>query len=432
MQQKQTNNQLALAVITALFFMWGFLTSLNDILIPHLKAVFELNYTQSMLIQFTFFSAYFIMSMPSGKIVSSFGFKRGIIIGLVVSGIGALMFYPAAALPSYGLFLTALFVLASGITLLQVAANPYVAALGNPDTSSSRLNLAQAFNSLGTTIAPYLGGLLILAIAVKGADQLAAMEPSALAAYKTAEAQSVQMPYIGLAAILFLLAGVISWFNLPKISNEEDGDHGTFMGALKVRHLRLGVVGIFVYVGAEVAIGSFLVSYMSQDFIAGFSEAQAAKYVSYYWGGAMIGRFIGSALMQKIDAGKLLGIFSIVAALLVGTSILTTGHIAMWAILSVGLFNSIMFPTIFTLGIKKMGRLTGRASSLLVMAIVGGALIPVLQGVLADNIGIHLAFFLPLLCYLYIAYYGFAGSRISTDDDLPAQVSDTELSPAEA
>lgn len=432
MQQKQTNNQLALAVITALFFMWGFLTSLNDILIPHLKAVFELNYTQSMLIQFTFFSAYFIMSMPSGKIVSSLGFKRGIIIGLSVSGIGALMFYPAAALPSYGLFLTALFVLASGITLLQVAANPYVAALGNPDTSSSRLNLAQAFNSLGTTIAPYLGGLLILAVAVKGADQLAAMAPSELAAYKTAEAHSVQMPYIGLAAILFLLAGVISWFNLPKIANEEDGDHGTFMGALKVRHLRLGVFGIFVYVGAEVAIGSFLVSYMSQDFIAGFAEAQAAKYVSYYWGGAMIGRFIGSALMQKIDAGKLLGIFSIVAAALVGTSIMTTGHVAMWSILAVGLFNSIMFPTIFTLGIKKMGRLTGRASSLLVMAIVGGALIPVLQGALADSIGIHMAFFLPLLCYLYIAYYGFAGSRIATDEDLPAQAVEGELNPAEA
>ena len=405
----------ALIVVTALFFMWGFLTALNDILIPHLKAVFVLNYTQTMLIQFTFFSAYFVMSLPSGKIVSLFGYQPGIIIGLVTSAIGAFLFYPAASLHSYPLFLTALFVLASGITLLQVAANPYVAALGDPDTASSRLNLAQAFNSLGTTIAPYLGGILILSTSVLSAEQMAAMNPHDLAVYQQGEAESVQMPYIFLGLTLLVLAGVIAMFKLPRILDTEYDDtseqHGTFKDVLKFSHLRLGVIGIFVYVGAEVAIGSFLVNYLAEDFIAGFTERQAAKYVSYYWGGAMIGRFIGSALMQRMNPGRLLGLAAGIAAALVATTILSSGFIAMWAVLAVGLFNSIMFPTIFTLGIRKLGNLTGRASSLLVMAIIGGAVVPLLQGGLADIIGIQYGFVLPFICYLYILWYGFVGSK---------------------
>ena len=394
--------RIPLSIVTMLFFMWGFLTCLNDILIPHLKGVFDLNYTQIMLIQFTFFGAYFIMSIPSGEIISKVGYQRGIVIGLLTCAVGALLFYPAASFISYPLFLTALFVLASGITLLQVAANPYVAVLGKPETASSRLNLTQAFNSLGTTVAPYFGGVLILS-SVAG---LTAKE----------EAAMVQMPYVGLAVALAVLAFVIWKSKLPVIAAVEDhhAKAGKLSDALKYRHLVLGAVGIFVYVGAEVSIGSFLVNFFGQSDIAGLAPVAAAGFVSYYWGGAMIGRFIGSALLQKINAGKLLGYFSLVASALVFTTVFTTGHFAMWTILCVGLFNSVMFPTIFTLGIDGLGKLTSQGSSILIMAIVGGAIIPVAQGALADNFGIQHAFILPAICYLYIVYYGFIGSRHSS------------------
>ncbi len=379
--------------------MWGFITCLNDILIPHLKALFSLNYTQIMLIQFTFFGAYFIMSIPSGSIIAKVGYQKGIVIGLLTSAVGALLFYPAASAISYPLFLTALFVLASGITLLQVAANPYVAVLGKAETASSRLNLTQAFNSLGTTVAPYFGGVLILS-SVAG---LSARE----------EAAMVQLPYVGLAIALAVLAVVIWKSNLPVIASVEDhhAKSGKLTDALKHRHLVLGAVAIFVYVGAEVSIGSFLVNFLGQSDIAGLPQATAAGFVSYYWGGAMIGRFIGSALLQKVNAGKLLGVFALVASGLVVATIMSTGTVAMWMILSVGLFNSIMFPTIFTLGIDGLGKLTSQGSSILIMAIVGGALIPLAQGALADSYGIHTAFIIPAVCYLYIVFYGFVGSR---------------------
>ncbi len=393
------NFRVPLAVVTMLFFMWGFLTCLNDILIPHLKGVFDLNYTQVMLIQFTFFTAYFIMSIPSGKIINLLGYQNGIVIGLVTAGVGAFLFYPAASVPSYPLFLTALFVLASGITLLQVAANPYVAVLGKPETASSRLNLTQAFNSLGTTVAPFFGGLLIL----NGSGILTPQ----------AEAASVKMPYIGLGIALMVLAFAMAKFKLPVIATVEDhhAKAGKLKDALKHRHLVLGTGAIFLYVGAEVSIGSFLVNFMGQPEIAGLQEAAAAGFVSYYWGGAMVGRFVGSALLQKVNAGKLLGIFALVASALVFATVLTTGYVAMWTILCVGLFNSIMFPTIFTLGIDGLGKLTSQGSSVLIMAIVGGAIIPLAQGALADTYGIQHAFILPALCYLYIVYYGFKGSR---------------------
>lgn len=393
------NYKVPLAVVTMLFFMWGFLTCLNDILIPHLKGVFDLNYTQIMLIQFTFFGAYFIMSIPSGSIIAKVGYQKGIVIGLLTSAVGALMFYPAASAISYPLFLSALFVLASGITLLQVAANPYVAVLGKAETASSRLNLTQAFNSLGTTVAPYFGGVLIL-------SSVAGMTPME-------EAAMVQMPYVGLAIALALLAVVIWKSKLPVIASVEDhqAKSGKLTDALKYRHLVLGAVGIFVYVGAEVSIGSFLVNFLGQADIAGLPEATAAGFVSYYWGGAMVGRFIGSALMQKINAGKLLAVASLAAFVLVLTTVLTGGQFAMWTILSVGLFNSIMFPTIFTLGIDGLGKLTSQGSSILIMAIVGGAIIPVAQGALADSFGIQHAFILPAICYLYIMYYGWSGHK---------------------
>lgn len=411
----QSTNYRAMAMVTTLFFMWGFLTCLNDILIPHLKSIFDLNYAQVMLVQFAFFSAYFIFSFPSGKIIDFFGYKKAMVAGLVTMGIGALMFVPAAAVPSFALFLAALITLAAGMTILQTSANPYVTVLGPPRTASSRLNLTQAFNSLGTTVAPWFGKILILgAVAAPVAiEVLRSMPPDQLHAYRVSQAASVKMPYIGLALALFALAVVIALFNLPKIASAEaHGEvHDSVWGH---RHLVLGAVGIFVYVGAEVSIGSFLVNYFHSADIGNLSLSQAAGLLTYYWLGAMVGRFIGSALLQKIRTGTLLGFNAIVACLLVTASMLTFGHFAMWTILLVGLFNSIMFPSIFTLGVDGLGPLTGDGSALLIAAIVGGAIIPELQGLLADRIGIHHAFILPVLCYLYIAYYGFRGSKRRT------------------
>jgi FHS family L-fucose permease-like MFS transporter len=411
------NYSAALVVLTSLFFMWGFITCLNDILIPHLKTVFSLNYTQVMLIQFTFFTAYFVVSLPSGLIVEKVGYKRGIVIGLIAAGIGCLMFYPAAGTRSYPIFLSALFVLASGITLLQVSANPYVAILGKPQTASSRLTLTQAFNSLGTTVAPLFGSLLILSVAAKTSEELAALNPADLTAYQLAEAASVQVPYLWLAAALFAIAAFFAVVKLPVIE-ATSGQAQTSSGASydtqhpsawKYPHLVLGAVAIFVYVGGEVAIGSFLVNFLGQPYIAGLSAADAGRYLSFYWGGAMVGRFVGSFVMRYIAPGKVLAFNACVASLLVLTAMLFSGHVSMWAILAVGLFNSIMFPTIFTLAVDGLGKHTGQGSGILCMAIVGGAVVPVIQGVFADTIGIQPAFFLPILCYLYIAFYGLKG-----------------------
>ncbi len=416
-------NRLAFGVVTAVFFMWGFITALNDVLVPHLKSVFSLDYTQIMLIQFTFFGTYFLMALPSGKVMSLFGYKNSIIVGLCISGIGALLFYPAAAIPSYGMFLAALFVLATGITLLQVAANPYVSLLGEERTASSRLNLSQALNSLGTTIAPKWFGPLILSGVVMSAAAFAKLDEAHQTIYRTQQAHMVQLPYIGIAITLFALAAVVYLFHLPVITAVEE--HAAevahpFRSALRHRHLFFGVIGIFVYVGAEVSIGSFMINYISLPGIGNMPEVKAAGFVSLYWGGAMIGRFIGSALLQRANPRRLLGLFACVAAILVTTTMLSSGMLAVWSVVAIGLFNSIMFPNIFTLGIEGLGPLTGRASSLLVMAIVGGAVIPVLQGMLADRFGVHRAFILPLLCYLYIVFYGFKGSRLDVAPMVPA------------
>lgn len=407
------SGKAAMAMITALFFAWGFLTALNDILVPHLKSIFDLSYAEVMLIQFSFFSAYFVFGIPAGKVVEGIGYKRSIVLGLLVGALGALLFIPAASEPSFPLFLAALIVLAAGITTLQVAANPYVAVLGPPETASSRLNLTQAFNSLGTTIAPYVGSLFILSSAPLAVEAIRRLPPPELQAYRLQQASSVKLPYLGFAITLIVIGAIIARFKLPTISNEhtnqlEAGKH--LPSIWKQKHLVLGAAAIFVYVGAEVSIGSFLVNYMSQPYIANIPVQMAARYVSLYWGGAMVGRFIGSGLLQKVRTGTLLGIFAIVAALLVSISMLTMGGVAMWSILAVGLFNSIMFPSIFTLGIDGLGPLTGEGSGILICAIVGGALIPELQGILADRMGIHHAFFLPVLCYMYILFYAFWGS----------------------
>jgi FHS family L-fucose permease-like MFS transporter len=418
--QPQKTNYGAMAMVTTLFFAWGFLTCLNDILIPHLKSIFDLNYARVMLVQFAFFGAYFVFSFPSGKIIDYFGYKRAMVIGLIVMGIGALLFVPASAVPSFPLFLGALITLAAGMTVLQTSANPYVAVLGPPRTASSRLNLTQAFNSLGTAVAPWFGAILIIGAAATPVtvEVLRTMSPEQLQSYRIAQAASVKGPYIGLAIALFVLAVIIAMFKLPTIASAEA--HGEVHDSVwRYRHLVLGAVGIFVYVGAEVSIGSFLANYFNQPEIGNLTIKDAASMIWYYWFGAMVGRFIGSALLQKISTGKLLAFNAVAASALVVTSMLTTGHIAVWTILAVGLFNSIMFPSIFTMAIEGLGPLTGDGSGLLVAAIVGGAIIPLLQGYLADSIGIHHAFILPAVCYLYIAYYGLFGCRHSTAKVVP-------------
>jgi FHS family L-fucose permease-like MFS transporter len=401
-----------LATVTTLFFMWGFLTCLNDILVPHLKSIFDLTYARVMLIQFAFFGAYFLFSIPSAKIIDWIGYQRSMVAGLLTMGLGAFLFVPAASVPSYPLFLGALIVLAAGITCLQVAANPYVTVLGRPETASSRLNLTQAFNSLGTFLAPFFGGLLILSSAPKTMDEIRAMAPDALQVYRLHEAATVKTPYVGLGIALVVLAAAIGSFKLPKI---EHAQHkvGEKVNDSIWRHPNLifGAIAIFVYVGGEVAIGSFLVNYFGQPEIGGLTEKVAASFVAFYWGGAMVGRFIGSALLQKVSTRGLLGICAVCAASLVAISMLTTGHFAMYSIILVGFFNSIMFPSIFTLGVAELGPLTGDGSGVMIMAIVGGAIVPVAQGAIADRIGIHHAFFLPVICYLYILFFALSGSR---------------------
>ena len=406
-----SSSGVALSVVTTLFFIWGFVTALNDVLVPHFKAIFGLKYAGASLIQTFFFAGYFIFSIPAARLIDTIGYKKTMVVGVIIMAVAALLFIPCASVASYPLFLAALVVLACGITALQVAANAYVAVLGSPETASSRLNLAQAFNSLGTTIAPWLGAAFILSAPHENGDALNQLSGAALQAYRIHEASSVKLPYLLIGLTLILLAATIAMFKLPPLPGAER--HGKIPGESIWKHpqLVLGAVGIFVYVGAEVSIGSYLINYFSQANIGNISEIAAAKYVSLYWGGAMIGRFIGSALLQKFRTGTILGIAAIAACLLVSTSILSLGATAMWSIIFVGLFNSVMFPSIFTLGIAELGPLTGDGSGLLIMAIVGGALIPLAQGRLADVIGLHHAFVLPAICYLYIVFYAFRGSR---------------------
>ena len=422
-----STNRNAMAMVTTLFFMWGFVTSLNDVLIPHLQDIFNLSYAGAMLVQVFFFFGYFVFALPAGKLVEWIGYKKTMVTGLMVMAVGALIFIPAASVPSYPIFLVALMVLAAGMTALQVSANPYVSVLGPARTASSRLNLTQAFNSLGTTIAPYLGGMLILRTVVGNhfkalsTEKLQSLQGSALATYmaelhqyQIEMASKVKLPYVGIAGTLILLALVVAIYKLPRIDATKDfrpQDLGKKDSMFNYPHLLLGAAAIFVYVGAEVSIGSFLVKYFTNPIIGISTAETAAKIVSLYWLGAMIGRFIGSAILQRLQTGLVLGTAAIAAAALVCTSMLSFGNVAMISIILVGLFNSIMFPSIFTLAIAELGPLTGEGSGLLIAAIVGGAIIPWIQGVLADKIGIHHAFILPVFCYAYIVYYGFRGSR---------------------
>ena len=407
----------AMSIATMLFFMWGFLTCLNDILIPHLKAIFDLNYAQAMLVQFCFFSSYAIFALPSGKLVEWRGYKQSMVIGLLVMAAGAFLFLPASTAASFALFLSALIILAAGITCLQVAANPYVANLGPPETSASRLNLAQAFNSFGTFVAPFFGSILILTTTQVTPEAMKAFSAEALQRYRMVQASSVRLPYLGIGLTLVLLAISFAVLKMPTMDFTRDirpgelNERGTGDSVWKHPVLLAGALAIFVYVGAEVSIGSFLVNYFGLPDIAAFPERTAAKYVSLYWGGAMVGRFIGSWLLTKVRTSLVLGTAAVIACGLVVTSILTHGHTAMWAILAVGLFNSVMFPSIFTVGLSGLGPLTSKGSSLMVAAIVGGALIPLGEGHLADAIGVQHAFMIPAVCYIYIALFGYLGGR---------------------
>ena len=399
----QQNHTPALVVLTTLFFMMGFITCMNDILIPHLKDIFDLTYVQAMLIQFCFFTAYAIMSIPMGYLVGKIGYKNGVISGFVLTAIGCLLFYPAAGSHSYATFLGALFILASGVTLLQVAGNPYVTLLSKPGKESATLTLVQAFNSLGTTIAPQIGAFLILADATQTVS-------------KAEQISSVQIPYLGLAGLLIILAVFVKMIRLPdarKIAEEEsehnhDGKHSVW----QYRHLVFGTAGIFCYVGAEVSIGSLLVSVLG--YLKGLDHESAAKDLSFYWCGAMVGRFLGSAIMAKIAPNRYLAFNATAAVALLGVSMLAgkaSADIAMWALLAIGFFNSIMFPTIFSLATKGLGRFTSSASGVLCTAIVGGAVVPVVQGWAADTYGLMISFVVSAICYVYIVFFAIKGYK---------------------
>jgi FHS family L-fucose permease-like MFS transporter len=388
-----------LLAVGILYFSFGFITCLNDILVPHLRAAFNLNYAEAALVQCSFFMGYFIMSVPSGRVVDRLGFRKGMTGGLLLAALGCLLFQPAAGCRSYPVFLLALFILASGITLLQVAANPYVALLGPAEGASARLTLAGGFNSLGTTLAPTFGAWLILS---------AAAAPAAHGSGRLAGVDAVRGPYLGLAAALLLLALATGCRRWP-LSETRPGPGEARTGLLtQLRSqpaLAFGALGIFMYVGAEVAISSFLVNYLNQPTVAAIPLAASARYVSIYWGGAMIGRFVGSAVMRVVPPARLLLGNAVAATALVLGAVLAGGRASMWALLAVGFFNSIMFPTIFVLALKGCGARLGRASGLLCMAIVGGAVVPVLQGLLTDALGLRLGFLLPAACYIYIAGY---------------------------
>ncbi len=466
-----------LIVVTGLFFMWGFITSMNDILIPYLKKVFELNYFEAMLVQFAFFGAYFIgsvvyfiISAGRGDPIMKIGYKNGIIAGLLLSAFGLLLFYPAASMKVYGIFLSALFILGLGFTLLQIAANPYVARLGRPETASSRLNLSQAFNSFGTTIAPVIGGYFVFHYFIKWGKPFlnAAGNPITLNSGEAVSAYGVQLPYLIFALVFVLMAVIIKVSHLPAINVEHELPKG--MGALKYPHLVFGMIAIFMYVGAEVSIGSILINFMNDTFSIG--EMQAKSYLAFYWGGAMIGRFLGAISMGEIKKtvkkyllmltvsiavffvifgvvwiesdftfqfvsilpftgfmllnllafrlgnsmpAKTLSVFALVNVVLLTIALTNAGHLVLWALLSIGLFNSIMWSNIFTLAIDKLGKYTSQGSSLLVMMILGGAIIPLVQGSVADAMGVHYSFVVPLIPYLYIAFYGWKGYKIKTD-----------------
>lgn len=423
----KNNYRNAFIFLTSLFFLWGFITVLVDSLIPRIRDLFTLTYFQAGLVQFAFFGAYFVLSIPAGFLLSKIGYKKGIVLGLITMAVGCALFYPAASYRTFPVFLLAYFILAGGITILQVAANPYVAVLGSEEGASSRLNLSQAFNSLGTSIAPILGASFILSDKVKSKEEIASLGQAAKDAYLTAEAAAVQSPFIIITVMILLLAVVFMRVRLPQMLS--NAPKNGYLMLLKNKSLMLGALGIFIYVGAEVSIGSYLVNYFydmkltsvikESNMLSSISSTLLGKslsgvddygilgsFVTFYWSGAMIGRFIGSYLTNIIKPARVLSFFAIGALALICISAQTTGLIAMLSILAVGLFNSIMFPTIFSLSLEGLEDLKPQASGILCTMIVGGAIIPPMYGYLTDLYGFKWALSLLIICYLYIYFFG--------------------------
>jgi len=388
--------------VTALFFIFGFITNLNMALVPHLRAIFTLGYGWAMLAESAFFLAYLVFSSPTSKLIEMIGYKRTMVVSLLIQVVGCLLFVPAAKMVSFPLFLTAVFVVGAGVTALQTSVNPYASILGPESTASIRLNLAQALNSLGGTIAPLVAGAYILS------------DPAKLAS-KAAVADTVRLPYILIAGGLLVLGLAVAFLHLPHVEQTQqfrpakEGDPLLGRSILSYRHTVLGAVGIFLYVGVEVGLASIAVNYFSTQ---GMSTAKTASFlVSLYWLGALVGRLLGAGIMTKVKAGKLLGVFGFTAAALIAISMFTSGWIAIGTLVLCGFFNSVMFPNIFTLGIAGLGPMTSKGSGLIMTAVVGGAVVPLAIGALADKTSIQTSFIIPVICYLYIAYYGMWGSK---------------------
>jgi len=410
---------LPLILVTSLFFLWAFGVNLNDILIPHLKKGFHLSDFRSSLIQTAFFGGYFLAALPAGWLMEKIGYKRGILVGLLTCATGALLFIPAASVRLYGFFLFALFVMACGQGVLEVAANPYVTILGPPESSERRLNLAQSFNSVGAVVTPIVGAAFILSGVEYSRGQLSAMTPAQLQAYEIAEANTVRGPYLVIAGLFLAVAALIFFSQLPEVC-EEDGDEATpnaaagLRGLWPYKHLLKGVLAQFFYVGAQVGVASFVIRF-AQYSMPGLPEKQAANYLKLHLLGFMIGRFAGSAIMKRIAPSRLLSLFGMSSLICLSIVLLGTGVAPMWALVLLGFFHSIMFPTIFALSLKHLGPHTKLGSSLLVMSIIGGAVFPAIMGYISDMSSIQFAFWVPFVCHLYVLYFAARGYRPSLD-----------------
>ncbi|MEO6684242.1 MAG: sugar MFS transporter [Ginsengibacter sp.] len=404
-EKPKVNYVPALVSLAVLYFMMGFITVLNDTLVPFFKEGFTLTYSQSSLVQFYFFLTYGLISIPSGRIVEKIGFKNGMVLGFIIAAFGAFLFFPASYFHQYNLFLAALFIVAIGIVLLQVAANPYITILGSPDTAASRLTLIQGVGSMGTTIAPIFGAHFIL-------SRLHESNISSEALVK---------PYL-LIGLTLLIIGIVVWrLSLPNIKTSSadasnENENGAQLSAIftkdsvfHYRNLNLGIIAIFMYVGAEVAIGTFLTNYISDTL--SISESKANLYLSFYWGGMLVGRFVGAYFLKFLKAENVLTIVASLASLLILVSILSSGELAVYSIVSVGLCNSIMFAVIFSLSVKGLGKWTTRASGLLSTAIVGGAILSYAQGLVRDYSNWEMAFLIPMFAYVYIIFYGLNGHK---------------------
>ncbi len=409
---KNRNNVVVpLLVVMSLMFIWNLSRNINDVLIPHLKRACQLTDFQSSLVQSAFFGGYFLLAIPVGIFIRKFGYKAGMVTGLLTAAVGAFLFFPAADLRYYPLFLTALFIMAAGFTFLEVTATPYITVLGDPDKASSRLSLASAVGSVGAAIGPFIGSKFLLHAEETSPEVVAGFSPTALLQYLNLEAQLVKIPYLSLGA-LFVTIGVLLYFvKLPVIQEEGDGS-GSLRSIFKFRHTILGALGVFCYLGAEVGVVSFLIRYAKTSDIEGLTEQKAALFITLYMAFVLVGRLAGAYGLRSINPQKMLAICSAIAVGLIIASVLNTGYLSLYMISAVGLFTSVMYPILFTLSIKNLGVYTKTGSSLIIMSIVGGAIVPPLMGLISDSYNIKLAFIIPVICYLYLIYYAKRGSKV--------------------